>query len=195
MGTDSAYVSQLGRYGIAATSFPWNNLADEEAMYAALRTGEISALVLDGTTLDFHAASNCEFTVLESAFDNFDQATAFPSGFSNPALLDAYNIALERLQEAGASQEVGDAQLLPTDGTCAAGSGGEVSSAITFRQVTGLWILLAAATALALLLVVAHQLYVRYLAAASKKTIRAATRVVRGGDADDMAATKQAQVI
>lgn len=130
-------------------------------MWAALKAGEVRALVLDGTVLNYAAATECSFSVLDGAFEQFDQAAAFPVGFNNTKLLDDYNEALAALQRTGVTQDIGDATLLPDAEECEAV--GETSTGITLRQVSGLWILLAGAVAMAVLLILGQQIYVRYM--------------------------------
>ena len=69
VGTDSAYVDVLRKFGVNAIDFPWNNLEDEAAMFEALRSGRIAALVLDESFLRYTAASTCNIAIVGAWID------------------------------------------------------------------------------------------------------------------------------
>jgi ABC-type amino acid transport substrate-binding protein len=159
VGTWTDYADDTLRYGITATSFPWDTAADEDAMFSALATGEVKALVLDGTLLDYKSATDCAFSTVGEAFNPYDQTTAFPKGFEAPELLTAYNDALVSLQSNGDVQNLVDTYVNAASGLC-----DELStSRVAFHQVSGLWILLAGCIGFAgvlLALQVAHAKWV-----------------------------------
>ena len=162
VGTWSGYAAQLQKYGIAPSSYPWNDQADEEAMINELKNGTIQALVLDGTLLDYVAATDCDVTVIGSSFDQYEQATAFPKGFNNVVLLNAYNDALANLTDAGVVEELQGQALLPADAPCTSTDSGNIVYSVTFHQVAGLWVILAIAVGFALIMIGFHIIHVRY---------------------------------
>ena len=44
-------------------------------MLDALKSGSIKALVLDASFLNYAAASDCDFMVVDAPFENYEQAT------------------------------------------------------------------------------------------------------------------------
>jgi hypothetical protein len=161
VATWTDYTENLQKYGIAAASYPWDTVQDEQAMIGALKDGTVKALVLDGSFLDYVSASNCDLTVVGGGFESYEQATAFPAGFTNTALIDEYNKALANLISDGTVAAIGDEQLLPADASCQT-SDGLILYAVPFSQVAGLWIMLGASIGVALVFMLFHLIHLRF---------------------------------
>jgi ABC-type amino acid transport substrate-binding protein len=146
VGTWSDYSDKLQKYGIAPAEYPWDTAADEEAMFDALKTGSVKALVLDTPLMEYIAATDCEVSVVGSSFEAFEQAVAFPKGFNNTALLNRYNEVLVILSDSGEDEQLAATYITPPPSEC-----GELYSAkVTLKQVAGLWILLGVCTGMSL---------------------------------------------
>ena len=64
---------RLENAGISAAGLRWETTEDEEAMLDRLRSGSLTALVLDANFVDYIAATQCEFLAVGAPFSIIDQ--------------------------------------------------------------------------------------------------------------------------
>ena len=64
---------RLEATGISAVGLPWETTADEAAMLDRLRSGSLTALVVDTNFVDYVAATQCEFLAVGTPFSIGDQ--------------------------------------------------------------------------------------------------------------------------
>lgn len=160
VGTWEDYTTELTRYGIVASAYPWDTTEDEDAMFNAIEGGVIQALVLDASLLYYRAANSCDLAVVGTQFAEFNQALVLPSNGSSE-LMDAINQAISSLREDGSLDEFKSQFVTPPEASCKR-QGSGAGTKITFAQVSGLWVLLACGVCIGLFLVVIHKLHKRY---------------------------------
>lgn len=157
VGTWADYVPKLRKYGVSAAGYPWDNTADEEAMFEALKSGAIRALVLDSALLDYVAATDCDISVVGSSFEQYEQAIAFPKGFNetNNALMNKIDEVLIQLYDNGADESIAATYVTPPASVCT-----ELYSAkVTLSQVLGLWVILGCCVLIAFAWLLIVKLY------------------------------------
>ncbi|KIY99750.1 hypothetical protein MNEG_8210 [Monoraphidium neglectum] len=66
---DPEYLGDLKRRGVTATPLPWNDEADQDAMFDAVGNHTLDALVLDSYVLEYAANNRCDVTVVGGMFD------------------------------------------------------------------------------------------------------------------------------
>lgn len=155
---DPEYMSDLSKRGITPTGYPWNTNEDLQNMFDAVRDGDIQALVLDSYILEFSAASQCDLVLVGGTWDEYDQAVAFPSNFDDSAFLKEYNRILVALKDSGQMESLEQQWINPPEATCKTRGVSETTTQISFQEVSGLWILLAASVGVAAVLVIVSQL-------------------------------------
>ncbi|PRW59426.1 glutamate receptor [Chlorella sorokiniana] len=156
VGTWEALRGQVPEAGQAEIRYyPWNSIDDEAAMLNALKSGEVQALWMPETFLDYVAASDCSVAVvLDDLIPGlpaqlrvpgmFDVAFAFVRGFNNTPLLDKLNAAILALKESQLLDRLVDEELTRPS-QCNRNSLPRQAAQLGFQQVAGLWVLLAIA--------------------------------------------------
>lgn len=168
------YVGQLRRYSINAYGFPWDTDEDQENFFDWVKAGVYDALLLDASVLGAIAAADCNIELVGSLFDSFDQAVAFPKGFSNVAFINRYNEILQMLREGGEVTALENTYLSPPEASCKKAS--QSSTQITLSQVAGLWIVLGSGYAVCLLFIIVREAHYKY---AKAKLDRVTTTVLK----------------
>ncbi|KAL4431059.1 hypothetical protein ABPG75_006315 [Micractinium tetrahymenae] len=155
---DPEYTSDLSKRGITVLGYPWNTDEDLQNMFDAVRQGDIQALVLDSYVLEYSASSQCDLMLVGGTWDDYDQAVAFPSNFDDSPFLKEYNRILVALKDMGQMENLERQWINPPEATCKTRGVTETTTQISFQEVSGLWILLAASVGVAGVLVIASQL-------------------------------------
>lgn len=158
----TGYTSSLkDMYGIEAVGYPWDSQEDEDRLFDLLRNGAVKALVLDNSLLEYRAATDCDIAVVGRIFEQTDSAIAFPKGFNNTELLNRINTILVTMRTNGDIQVLEDMYMAPFETICQKTSS-TTDSTISFSQVAGLWIILAVAVVIALILVALRFMHVKH---------------------------------
>ncbi|GBF92329.1 glutamate receptor [Raphidocelis subcapitata] len=173
------YITDLKRKGVNATGLPWEGEADQIAMFDAVANGNFDALVLEGYVLDYGANSRCDVAVVGDMFNEYEAGMAFPANYSHPELIERINAALLLLKESGDVEELFFKYVNPPAPFCkrtmAAGQGTQIG----FRDVVGLWVLLAGGVVAAIVIIIAARL-ASHGARRARPAIERAVSLVRG---------------
>ena len=160
VATWTGYISTLSDYGVNAVGLPWVDKESEMAMFDAVRSGEYDALVIDGVLASHYAVPDCQLDVLQPQFELYDQSVGFRPGLENSRLLYVFNKAILKLIEDGDQEELIATYMNPLASECNVSAN---VSTLTFKDVAGLWIILAIVTVCCFLYVLIKQLYSRQL--------------------------------
>ncbi|GBF92326.1 glutamate receptor [Raphidocelis subcapitata] len=176
---DEEYLTDLGRRGVNATGLPWEEEADQIAMFDSVANGTFDALVLDSYVLEYGTNSRCDVTVVGDVFDQYEAGMAFPANYSHPELIERINAALLLLKESGDMEDLFRKYVNPPEPFCkrtmAAGQGTQIG----FRDVVGLWVLLAGGVAFAVIFIAAARVATHSARRARPAIERAVTMVRR----------------
>ncbi|KAL4433390.1 hypothetical protein ABPG77_010243 [Micractinium sp. CCAP 211/92] len=150
VGTSPIYVSRLEKYGIQAVGYPLQNGTDYLAWRDLVTSGQLAALVRDTPALQWLAntAPLCNVALLPEQIEPFDYGIAFHVNTSE-AVVDAWSTAILKLQEDGTLEQLKENWIMdPNSGCLAISQVNKNAQAVSFSDLYGLWIILAAGLAL-----------------------------------------------
>lgn len=177
---DPVYMSDMTRRGIIPKGYPWETTADEQVMFDAVANGDVDALVLDSYVLEWNAASRCDVQVVGDTWEQYDQAVAFSSAFEDSPVIKEYNKALVQLKTSGDMESLQKQYVDPPEATCKSRGVTDTTASISFMDVAGLWIVLAASVGVALILVLLSQVVMHSARrVAATKAFQAGTRRIQ----------------
>ncbi|KAK9804717.1 hypothetical protein WJX72_001753 [[Myrmecia] bisecta] len=151
VGTWTNYMDILKKYNIKAIGLPWDNDADQQALFDTLRSGEIHALILDSPVLEYTQSQQCDIHVVGQEFNTFNLALAFPPN-TPVATIVRFSFSLVELQQDGGLMDDLQSKYINNPySPCNVGGGGGDTLPLQFSQVAGLWYILAASVGAACL--------------------------------------------
>jgi hypothetical protein len=146
VGTWEDYVPKLNEDGLPTIGYKWDTEADEARMLADLRSGRISALVLDANFVRYVDGRNCEFATVGQEFLVHDVGIGVSTGLRT-ALTESLNTAIISVIEDGTMEQMYDLHVNNLGGPCSVDRLVTPSKGATIKvsQVAGLWCVLALA--------------------------------------------------
>lgn len=157
----SGYEDSLrDKYKVQIIPYPWADVADERKMAEDLVNGLVSAVVLDDSALRSLDADNCDTMIIGQQFDVFDQTVAFPrSTWKNTDFMDAFNIRMRQLLQAGEIENLKEEYIDVQLASCKTDNVDNQYSVVTWKEVSGLWVILGSAVGLGILLIILYRLW------------------------------------
>eukprot|EP00243_Klebsormidium_subtile_P004659 TRINITY_DN18809_c0_g1_i1.p1 TRINITY_DN18809_c0_g1~~TRINITY_DN18809_c0_g1_i1.p1 ORF type:complete len:471 (-),score=95.51 TRINITY_DN18809_c0_g1_i1:415-1827(-) len=125
-------------------------VAQTDHMLNQLETGVIEGLVWDCGFVDYITATRCNFYKVGECITEDNRAMAFWQNATS-SLVSAFSTAVLMLEESAELSHIHELFIKPTSTICASKAAGNQQQ-VTFNQVSGLWIVLAATIAGSLLL-------------------------------------------
>ncbi|GAQ81929.1 glutamate receptor [Klebsormidium nitens] len=128
--------------------FAPQNADETEDMLQQLVTGAIEGLVWDCGYVDYTTATRCEFCKVGDCITEDNRALAFWQN-ATTSLVDAFSTAILTLEETSELSHLHKVFIEPTSTICEKEAAG-AEQQVTFNQVSGLWIVLAATIAVSM---------------------------------------------
>ncbi|WPT14368.1 Glutamate receptor ionotropic, delta-2 [Picochlorum sp. SENEW3] len=150
----------LSRYGlktVEAVIASGEDIKDEAALVAQ---GVLAGFLIDAEVAQYLVATwpDCALTLLSQSIEPYDYGLAF-NPRTDGDIVDAFSLSIIRLLEDGTIAEIGSTYLLDDSPCLKQGINSDEIGQITFMQVYGLWVLIAAGVVLGLFVVLALRLY------------------------------------
>eukprot|EP00890_Picochlorum_soloecismus_P005115 jgi/Picsp_1/5604/NSC_02963-R1_glutamate delta 2 len=161
VSTVPVYQEKLrSRYGLVTISADINNMDDIEGEADLVANGNLASFLTDAETIQYVVATypECKVRMLPNTIEPFDYGLAFNER-TNESIVDAFDVGLIKLVETGRMVDIGKQYLLSNSPCLEQGLGNDETDQIGFKEVYGLWILVAAAIAIGLCLVIFRRLY------------------------------------
>eukprot|EP00243_Klebsormidium_subtile_P011485 TRINITY_DN6530_c0_g1_i1.p1 TRINITY_DN6530_c0_g1~~TRINITY_DN6530_c0_g1_i1.p1 ORF type:complete len:470 (+),score=51.89 TRINITY_DN6530_c0_g1_i1:447-1856(+) len=150
--------------------FAPQNAAETEDMLQQLVTGAIEGLVWDCGYVDYTTVTRCNIYKVGDCITEDNRALAFWQNATG-SLINAFSTAILTLEESSELSHLHQVFIQPTSTICANEAAG-AQQQVTFGQVSGLWIVLAATIAVSVgLAFVGRHAKLKHLHKMLKKTI------------------------
>lgn len=148
------------RYGLVTVEADINGMDDIEREADLVANGNLAAFLTDAETIQYVVATypECKVRMLQNTIEPFDYGLAF-SERTDSSIVEAFDIGLIKLVESGRMVDIGEQYLLSNSPCLDQGLGSDETDQIGFKEVYGLWILVAAAMALGLCIVILRRMY------------------------------------
>jgi ABC-type amino acid transport substrate-binding protein len=150
------------RYGIK-TSEAMISSADDLLNEAALvADGVLAAFLIDAEVAQYIVATwpECKLRLLPNTIEPFKYGLAFNTRVEQE-LVDQFSLSIIRLSEDGTLASIGDRFLLADSPCLANGFSDDEIGKIGFKQVYGLWVLVAGGVVIGLMIMIAVRIYKR----------------------------------
>jgi ABC-type amino acid transport substrate-binding protein len=153
VGTYEDYVDKLSAIGLPTIGYKWDTDEDEARMLGDLRSGRISALVIDANFVRYVDGRHCDLTGVGQEFLINDVGFGLSSSLP-VALTESLNAAIISVIEDGTMEELYNVHVNNLGGPCSESHSAAASKngAIRVDQVAGLWCVLALAVLVGFLL-------------------------------------------
>eukprot|EP00955_Chlamydomonas_euryale_P101587 365356-Chlamydomonas_euryale.AAC.4 len=187
VATWDAIIKSFLRYGFVPEGLPWDTEEDGLRMLDRAANREFDALVLDEPWLRYYTNTRCDLKIVGRTFQPVNNAVGFNVNLPD-AFVAEYNKVLVALLEEGFYETLESAYI--KESVCGKQS---TSAAIKFEQLAGLWVIVAAMVAFALLLLVIPRVIPkldvdlnlqRSLSSFSRSFSMATGKVFPGGEVD-----------
>ena len=150
------------RYGIK-TSEAMISSADDLLNEAALvADGVLAAFLIDAEVAQYIVATwpECKLRLLPNTIEPFKYGLAFNTRVDQD-LVDSFSLSIIRLSEDGTIASIGDRFLLADSPCLTNGLSDDEIGEIGFKQVYGLWVLIACGVVIGVLIMIAVRMYKR----------------------------------
>lgn len=161
VSTVPVYQEKLrNRYGLVTVVADINNMDDIEREADLVANGNLASFLTDAETIQYVVATypECRVRMLQNTIEPFDYGLAF-SNRTDDSIVDAFDVGLIKLVETGRMVDIGKQYLLSNSPCLKQGLGTDETDQIGFKEVYGLWILVAASVALGLCVVIFRRMY------------------------------------
>lgn len=159
VGTNEIYIDRLSEYRLTLTAQKLRTGADYVEWGRQVASGQLAAIIRDEPLLLWLAnnAPRCDLTVLQDSPEEFEYGIAFRVGTSQE-LVNAWTLALLDMQEDGTLDWLKDTWIVdPNSGCQSITQVTKDATAISFTDLSGLWMLLAAGLGLGCLLMLGQR--------------------------------------
>ncbi|CAD7704128.1 unnamed protein product [Ostreobium quekettii] len=158
VATVQVYEERLKGLGITPEILP--QVEDyQAAMIEGVRAGEYKAIVMDEPWVSFTAnTGGCDLKMLPQTFEYFDYAFAFPKTSDHSLVNNVSNQVLE-LQENGVMYDLARKHIFAQRSNCSADSVFSEKRSVSFGQVAGLWIVMAVAVLISVILLLCSMVF------------------------------------
>jgi ABC-type amino acid transport substrate-binding protein len=161
VSTVEVYQPRLqSRYGLRTIEAEISSIADIKDEMMDVATGSLTAFLIDKEVAQYYVATwpDCALRLLPQSIEPFDYGLAFAPRTS-AEVVSAFSLSILRLTEDGTIPEIGDTFLLSNSPCLKDSSAEDEIGQISFAQVYGLWVLLAAGMACGCLIMVCKRFY------------------------------------
>eukprot|EP00884_Botryococcus_braunii_P010305 jgi/Botrbrau1/19276/Bobra.0073s0023.1 len=143
------------KYPFRPLFMPWNNKNDEQVMLDTLRSGKISALVIDIVFAENKVSQACDLHIVGETFEPTDLAFVFPKGFPDDNIIQKFSYALKANEEDSLIDPLNQRYF---NGSSACGDASAPDGAISFQAMLGLWYIMGASFLFALFAIAASHI-------------------------------------
>lgn len=145
------YERRFSQTGIVTIPYPWEDLADEQAMIDALRAHKARAILMDSNWVKYYSGTECDLVMAGEPWTEHFVGMRWHINATD-SMIDGVDMLIKAAKREGVISTLHERHVAKPSSSCSQKLALAKTTRVELGQVAGLWIILAIAVAAALLL-------------------------------------------